>query len=111
VVRDIKKRCWIAKAHQEIPKKTTNNKTFKQKMTTPITFNPGNWKGKLYSRMETIPVPMLTENQEGVKLRIRRRHSRENTLDGGAGVVVEDILNGMSNIDLKAGSGRSRSTD
>jgi hypothetical protein len=91
-------------------------------MTTPITFNPGNWKGKLYSRMETIPVPMLTENQEGVKLRIRRRHSRENTLDGGAGtgaglgggfvgVVVEDILNGMSNIDLKAGSGRSRSTD
>jgi hypothetical protein len=24
-----------------------------------------------------IPVPMLTANQEGVKLRIRRRHSRE----------------------------------
>jgi hypothetical protein len=27
--------------------------------------------------MEVIPVPMLTANQEGVKLRIRRRHSRE----------------------------------
>ena len=68
--------------------------------------------------METIPVPMLTENQEGVKLRIRRRHSRENTLDGGAGagfdagvasrvgvVVVEDILNGLSIFQFQARSG------
>lgn len=66
-------------------------------------------------------MPMLTENQEGVKLRIRRRHSRENTLDGGAGVevglgggvgaVVEDILNETPNIEFKSGSGRSRPTD
>lgn len=66
-------------------------------------------------------MPMLTENQEGVKLRIRRRHSRENTFDGGAGVgvgfgsgvgaVVEDILNGTSVIDFRSGSGRSRLAD
>jgi hypothetical protein len=32
---------------------------FKQKMTTAMICNPLNWYGRLYSKMETIPVPIL----------------------------------------------------
>lgn len=35
---------------------------------------------------------MLTANQEGVKLRIRRRHSLESKWDGGAGAGGEDVV-------------------
>ena len=46
-----------------------------------------------------IPVPMLTANQEGVKLRIRRRHSREmgevgEMYAGGGGCVGGDAFEG-----------------
>lgn len=58
-------------------KNPVNNEMLNKKTTIPITFNPLNWYGRLWRRIEVIPVPMLTENQEGVKLRIRRRHSRE----------------------------------
>lgn len=46
-----------------------NKKTFTAKMTTEIQYSQRPLYGRLCNRMLTIPVPMLTLNQDGVKLR------------------------------------------
>lgn len=45
--------------HIDIVKKERNKAIFKQKITTAIMCNPLNWYGRLYSKIETIPVPIL----------------------------------------------------
>lgn len=51
--------CRGLSAHIDIVKKERNMAMFKQKMTTAMICNPLNWYGRLYSKMETIPVPIL----------------------------------------------------
>lgn len=53
----------------EIMVNMQNKKTFTAKMTTEIQYSQRPLYGRLCNRMLTIPVPMLTLNQDGVKLR------------------------------------------
>lgn len=43
--------------------KVMNKSTFRAKSTTDIQYNHRALYGRLWSRIETIPVPMITENQ------------------------------------------------
>jgi hypothetical protein len=49
-------------------------KTFSAKITTDIQYNQTPLYGRLCNRMKTIPVPMVTLYQEGVKFSTIRRH-------------------------------------
>ncbi len=57
-------------------------------MTVEMIRSHGALYGKLWRRMDAIPVPMFTENQLGVMCRIRRRIPAPKVLFGGADVAT-----------------------
>ena len=57
-------------------RKMTNRSTFRAKMMYEMYCSQVPLYGKLWSRMDVIPVPMLTLNHDGVKLRTIFRHPR-----------------------------------
>ena len=65
--------------------------TFSAKTTLAITCRPLNWYGRVYNKIETMPVPMLTLNQLGVKLSVMRVSSRrvraESDVEAACGTV------------------------
>ena len=54
--------------------KRINKTVFNAKMTTEIQYNHIPLYGRLWSRIETMPVPIVMLNQDGVKLSTTRRH-------------------------------------
>lgn len=50
-------------------KNTTNKMIFKTKIPIESQCSHTSLYGRLWRRMETMPVPMVTENHEGVKFR------------------------------------------
>ena len=55
-------------------RKVTNSSMLRQKITTEIQYSQRPLYGRLCNRMDTIPVPMVTLNHDGVKLRTILRH-------------------------------------
>lgn len=61
----------------DMTRKSENIATLRAKRATEIQYSQVALYGKLCNRMEVMPVPMVTLNQEGVKLRTIRRQPRE----------------------------------
>jgi hypothetical protein len=60
----------------EMMRKMMNKTTFSAKRMYDMYCSQRPLYGRFWSRMDVMPVPMFTENQEGVKFRIILRHPR-----------------------------------
>lgn len=61
----------------DMSRKSRNIATLRPKRATDIQYSQVALYGKLCNKMEVMPVPMVTLNQDGVKLRTIRRQPRE----------------------------------